>query len=659
MTQKLYQKYHKDKANALILVVLSVPLIMLLFAFNLNIGKDISTKNIFNNTVQSATEAAVKTVNNRSVLGNESVQAFVNTYDKLITNPDTTSGSYVGGGMEAEVLRSRGVCGTMEINGAERVLPYMEITLSENRGNSSSSFYHTETWKLDGTTRSVTPKNLGNVKYKVIQATVWEATPNFLSFTGLEDCHLQKATKSAIAFGSQSDLEEQITLSNKVQEPRDHVIELEECLATGKYSISDKIGGVPEGHRMEVISVKAPDGTSLVYDVYDEGSGITHANPLELRTDGKLLNYLLDKEVDYNKYEYVNIEYAFSRIGTDGKTIRSSAATIEFRDSRTALCTISWPSLEKPWIGLESTELSSDITETPSDYAEIYGRKANTIPNATDFSVVGSEFKTAGSLSPSSGIGVPTSKINWVGKAREGLERKVTYTVTHIETGAKRKYTTNIFIHPLQNVSNISYNYGSSGGTYTPVSGNAPSTNMSKYFNYSLVPVSTSYTTATLENRTSIKVVKAANAPLQTAGPKTDKYEYQIKSAYTGRVLKSYPISINYTVPAPLMTYGVYAYGAAETPNPGKSLEWKLIPDGDRYTYVSKFESIYGSSGLNASICHGVGTKMYVKTVKGRPDIAISAPALKDFGTIKNMSPELTTLLSTPGANIACYMEKR
>jgi len=657
MSQKLHEKYDKDRANALILVVISMPLIMLLLSLNFNIGKDISTKNIFNNVVQSAAQAAVKTVDNRSVLGNAAVQTFVTTYDKLISTPDASTDAYIGSGMEADTLRSRGECATMEIDGVKRKLPYMEISLSENRGNSLSASYSTETWKLDGNSRKIKEKPLGNVQYKVLKAVVWEATPNFFFGAGVDACHLQKAEASAIAFGSQADLEEQVTLSNKVEEPRDINITLDKCISSNTYSLSGDIK-IPKDHSIEILKVTGADGKATPYT--DLSKGIKNDQyPLQLDSKGRTFIYKLDSDFNYNG-SYVNIQYAFSRINTEGKKIISGSAVAKFADKRDPECAIAWPSLGANWFGVQSqTNLRSAHMVVPKDAIDYM------LGNSPTFEIIDIPAATTDSGFHIYPFTESTVNAYWSqGNVADNQETTVSYKLKHKATGKTKTYTHKVFIHPEVKASNFNYNPASGEVVRKVNSGIIPSANVSKYFSYAIVRnTSNDWLNTKLVDKDTISVNGSGGMP--SPGNKSSSYTYRVYPSVDSSF--EFPgskadFNINYQIPAPKLTRGYYNYTLPITTN--KALEWKEVSNtlAEKNKYINKFDSIYGILGLDQDLCRDTSARMFIKTIKGSNDIAISLASLKDHALIKNKTPELITALeSTTGnaSNVVCYIETR
>lgn len=200
MINYLYKKSKDDKADTLVMFVMALPLIMILMGFSININQSINTGIEYKAIAQTSVETAVKKVNSQGSLTNDSVQTFLNEY--RIQSGDSTIAS--GATSESKAFSSD-VCSTAEVEGVERQMPYIIVTLGTERGVSKAQTK--DSWVMEGRTdNKVEEHPLGNNKYKVISATVYDTSTSLWGAVGLSDCQLHKSEVSAISFGSNTDL---------------------------------------------------------------------------------------------------------------------------------------------------------------------------------------------------------------------------------------------------------------------------------------------------------------------------------------------------------------------------------------------------------------------------------------------------------------------
>lgn len=200
MFNKLINKSKSDRGDTLVMFVISIPFIMILMGFSININQSVNSSIEYNAIAQTSVENAVKKVDSQGSLNNNSIQKFVNEY--RIQSGDSSEPSR--GTNESKAFQSE-VCNTAEVEGVERKMPYMIVTLGTERG--TDKVQSQSSWTIEGVgSDAVEQKPLGSEKYKVISATVYNTSTSLWGAVGLSDCQLHKSQVSAISFGSNTDL---------------------------------------------------------------------------------------------------------------------------------------------------------------------------------------------------------------------------------------------------------------------------------------------------------------------------------------------------------------------------------------------------------------------------------------------------------------------
>lgn len=194
------QKIHSDRADSVLIIFLvSVPLLVLVMGFVVDLNKNVNTKIAYNSMAQVSAEAGVKAITPSGSLDNRSIIAFAEEYKSQSNSSEYHTN-------ETNAYKSD-TCSTMEVEGVERKMPYMVVKLQEGRGTDDRQ---STSWIIEGEyTGDVTQipvKNLGNNKYRAISATVYDSSANSFGTFGLPDCQLHRSEVSAIAFGSNEDL---------------------------------------------------------------------------------------------------------------------------------------------------------------------------------------------------------------------------------------------------------------------------------------------------------------------------------------------------------------------------------------------------------------------------------------------------------------------
>lgn len=198
MLKELRAKLKKDSANAvLVTVVMAMPLIMIAVGFAADMSKSAYVSSSYSSMAQRSAETAVKSINSRGSLDNNSVRKFVSEFEAQ----DGDSTFHTNETLQASKLST---CSTRVIDGVNRKLPYYEITLGTARGVGAVGA--TSVWKI-GSGATIPNKVLDPAaKYKVISATVYTGSPNFILGMFGTPCQFLKSPVSAISFGDQADL---------------------------------------------------------------------------------------------------------------------------------------------------------------------------------------------------------------------------------------------------------------------------------------------------------------------------------------------------------------------------------------------------------------------------------------------------------------------
>lgn len=191
---------------ALIMGLFSVIFFLIIFSVTSSLVKDMNVTNAFTSMAQNSAEKAVKTINSAGSLDEDSVTALLTEYraqSNSAANAANETGSY-----------KTTQCQTAEINGVSRKLPYYVITLSKTRdsveaGDSANTLRNPDSWtvRVEGNGAQIQDMMRNPTsKYKVISATIYDGSTNFLSNFGIVPCFVRSSQVSAIAFGSNSDL---------------------------------------------------------------------------------------------------------------------------------------------------------------------------------------------------------------------------------------------------------------------------------------------------------------------------------------------------------------------------------------------------------------------------------------------------------------------
>lgn len=198
MWKKLFFRKGEDRGDGVLtLCVLSVPLLMLVSGFAIDLNKAVYVQSSFQLMAQEATSQAVRSLDEdlaSGTLQEEAVTAVVNNYNAQFT------------GGEASALARGSYCTTVEdANGEEKPVPYMEITLSDGRVGGSTAPVSYEYDPVSGL-EVVGGSYVRGASYTKISTTVYDSSPNlFMGMFG-QSCQTVRPQVSAVTFGSQEDL---------------------------------------------------------------------------------------------------------------------------------------------------------------------------------------------------------------------------------------------------------------------------------------------------------------------------------------------------------------------------------------------------------------------------------------------------------------------
>lgn len=197
MLKKLLKRLKGDIADSVMIpFIIAMPLLLIVFGLGFDTAKNIWIKSTYASSAQAAVDAGVKTLNSKGSLTNKSVEKVVAEFKSQ--NSASTSHTREGAVYESKT------CSTAVIDGKTKTLPYYEISLGSARGNGVDST--SPVWKIEGTA-AVPKKTLPTgSKYRVMTADIYTASNNsWLSMAG-KPCQVYKSSVSAIAFGSNADL---------------------------------------------------------------------------------------------------------------------------------------------------------------------------------------------------------------------------------------------------------------------------------------------------------------------------------------------------------------------------------------------------------------------------------------------------------------------
>ena len=224
-----YLEKSRDRGDAVLTtVLLTIPLLMICFAFATGVSMQLWQKQAYTTAAQSAVTNALQKTENTGYLGQRAMQEFVNQYLQQTgrCGVGMNCGVTIGGPANDQVQvgddfgsseTSPFRCESAEIPGVgEKNLPYIELSLDYSRNSDGSAA--TYPYVMEGTSGVISPPAHGRIapgeEYRVLTAVVYEASSNVTAFgfsTPFEsanpgNCQAIGTTVSAVLFGNQEDL---------------------------------------------------------------------------------------------------------------------------------------------------------------------------------------------------------------------------------------------------------------------------------------------------------------------------------------------------------------------------------------------------------------------------------------------------------------------
>lgn len=191
------KRFHSDKADsALIVFLLSIPLVLIVMGYVSDLNKNVNARTAFTTAAQESAQSAVRTLDSSGSLNINSVNAFVTQY-RYHSNPSTMHTNEIGN------YKSEN-CDTVEVNGRTYAAPYMVIKLDTERTASTKG--ESKVITVSGLSEPPSSFNFGSGNYKVITADVYDTSTNNWGVFGLPSCQTHHSSVSAVAFGSNEDL---------------------------------------------------------------------------------------------------------------------------------------------------------------------------------------------------------------------------------------------------------------------------------------------------------------------------------------------------------------------------------------------------------------------------------------------------------------------
>lgn len=273
--KRIFKRLKSNTADSvMVLALTSVVFLVLIIGFTMDVNKNINTGNAFTSMAQTSAETAVKQVDSSGSLGNNAIIAFVNEYAAQISQNESQTN-------ETQAYRTT-ECSTVSINGADKKLPYFEITLKTGRGTDGKESIDTK--KIEGAITinsngiatvdkskippldksKIPPSEEREHKYTVISAEVYDATENL--FSSLGPCQLRHSSVSAISFASNTDLDSSKKDTTPVETPVPDAMSqtYPNCVYSGLNSIINL--PVPTGYDAKVLTTPE-EGTVQVVTV--------------------------------------------------------------------------------------------------------------------------------------------------------------------------------------------------------------------------------------------------------------------------------------------------------------------------------------------------------------------------------------------------------
>lgn len=224
-----FTKRRLDRGDAVLTtVLLSIPLLLICFAFATGISMQLWQKQAYTDAAQSAVTSALQKPDTTGFLGMPAMQEFVNQYlqqtgrcstgmNCSVTNTGPAGDKVVVGNNFGANETQPFSCTSADIPGVgKKNLPFIEMTLdiTRNPGDVPATYAYT----AEGTNPTITAPTHGTIQngeqYRVLNAVVYEASRNITAFgfetpftsSNPDNCQAIGTKVSAILFGNQEDL---------------------------------------------------------------------------------------------------------------------------------------------------------------------------------------------------------------------------------------------------------------------------------------------------------------------------------------------------------------------------------------------------------------------------------------------------------------------
>jgi len=209
---KNLDEFRKDRGDGvLVLTLICIPLFMLAFWFAAGMAQNGWAKTSLADQAQAAAQTAAGDINNAGYLDQGSMGTFVSEYMRLSNRITGNSEQVSSGGYQSNEAATL-ACSSVEVNGKSYKSPYIELSLDRTRTQGVSS----QSGVLYTSEAGATPKAVftlnDRVNYRVISATVYEASSSLLgngfAMVGKDSgCFTSVSKVSGITFGANEDLE--------------------------------------------------------------------------------------------------------------------------------------------------------------------------------------------------------------------------------------------------------------------------------------------------------------------------------------------------------------------------------------------------------------------------------------------------------------------
>jgi hypothetical protein len=199
MFKHWFKRAQQDRADGvLVFTIISIPLLFICFGLGLDLTKNAYVKSSLNTMAQNAADRAIQNIDATGSLTAASATTFVNEFSRQRGKTSESEGTG-----EANAFIGGTVCSTLEIDGKERKLPYMKLTYDAGRGQATAARTGVVTVENGAVSSSTLVRG---VTYRSFNATVYEASPNFILGLAGQPCQTFRIETTAVAFGSNEDL---------------------------------------------------------------------------------------------------------------------------------------------------------------------------------------------------------------------------------------------------------------------------------------------------------------------------------------------------------------------------------------------------------------------------------------------------------------------